>query len=203
MSYNEAELQDLDRNLTSLYNEIDKCSESSDTNLLNYNGTQTNFGNILRDTLKLIIKDCDKYITKLFNNDTGLFITGLFISGLGCSNKESISTYYNNANKLPNNVKTTDDINKYRKTALLYLLTNNSIGNLNSRIKNNVISKELLNISQGGNRKTNTVKKINKKTILGKERCIYAIQGDRKEYLRYKGDLIPVKDYKKRMKDKK
>jgi hypothetical protein len=58
-------------------------------------------------------------------------------------------------------------------------------------------------ISSGGNRKTNTVKKINKKTILGKERCIYAIQGDRKEYLRYKGNLIPVKDYKKLMKDKK
>lgn len=58
-------------------------------------------------------------------------------------------------------------------------------------------------ISSGGNRKTNTVKKIGKKTIFGKERCIYAIQGDRKEYLRYKGDLIPVKDYKKLMKDKK
>ena len=58
-------------------------------------------------------------------------------------------------------------------------------------------------ISSGGNRKTTTVKKISKKTILGKERCIYAIQGDRKEYLRYKGNLIPVKDYKKLMKDKK
>jgi hypothetical protein len=58
-------------------------------------------------------------------------------------------------------------------------------------------------VTLGGNRKTTTVKKINKKTILGKERCIYAIQGDRKEYLRYKGDLIPVKDYKKLMKDKK
>ena len=195
MSYNEADLQDLDRNLTSLYNEIDKCY---DTKLLNYNGTQTNFGNILRDTLKLIIKNCDNYITKLFNNETGLFI-----SGFRCSNKESISTYYNNANKLPDNVKTTDDINKHRKTALLYLLTNNSMGNFKSRIINNDISKELLNISQGGNRKTTTVKKINKKTILGKERCIYAIQGDRKEYLRYKGDLIPVKDYKKLMKDKK
>jgi hypothetical protein len=53
-----------------------------------------------------------------------------------------------------------------------------------------------INKSVGGNRK------INKKSILGKERCIYAIQGDRKEYLRYKGDLIPVKDYKKLMKAK-
>ena len=197
MSYNETELKDLDRKITSLYNEIDNISQTSDTKLLNYDGTQTNFGNILRDTLKLITKNCDNYITKLFNNDTGLFI-----SGFGCSNKESISTYYNDANKLPDNVKA-DDINIYRKTALLHLLTNNSTGNFKSRIRNNDISKKLLNISQGGNRKTNTVKKINKKSILGKERCIYAIQGDRKEYLRYKGDLIPVKDYKKLMKDKK
>jgi len=137
MSYNDAELQDLDRKLTSLYNEIDTCSE---TKLLNYNGTQTNFGNLLRDTLKLITNDCDNYITKLFNNDTVLFI-----SGFRCSNKESISTYYNNANKLPDNVKTTDDIYLYRKTALLHLLTNNSIGNFKSRIKNNEISKEVRN----------------------------------------------------------
>jgi hypothetical protein len=41
--------------------------------------------------------------------------------------------------------------------------------------------------------------KTAKKEILGKERCIYKIQGDRKEYLRYKGDLITVKDYKERM----
>ena len=198
MSYNETELKDLDRKITSLYNEIDNISQTSDTKLLNYDGTQTNFGNLLRDTLKLITNDCDNYITKLFNNDTGLFI-----SGFRCSNKESISTYYNNANKLPDNLKTADDINIYRKTALLHLLTYNSTGNFKSKIRNNDISKKLLNISQGGNRKTTTVKKISKKTILGKERCIYAIQGDRKEYLRYKGNLIPVKDYKKVMKDKK
>jgi len=36
-----------------------------------------------------------------------------------------------------------------------------------------------------------------KKEILGKERCIYKKAGDRKEYVKYKGDLITVKDYKK------
>jgi hypothetical protein len=57
----------------------------------------------------------------------------------------------------------------------------------------------------GGNaniKAVNKIKKLNKKTILGKERCIYKIQGDRKEYLRYKGDLITVKDYKKVMSNK-
>jgi hypothetical protein len=36
-----------------------------------------------------------------------------------------------------------------------------------------------------------------KKEILGKERCIYKKAGDRKEYVKYKRDLITVKDYKK------
>jgi hypothetical protein len=73
----------------------------------------------------------------------------------------------------------------------------------NETVYNMSLNDFINNKSVGGNRKTTTVKKIGKKTIFGKERCIYAIQGDRKEYLRYKGDLIPVKDYKKLMKDKK
>jgi hypothetical protein len=66
---------------------------------------------------------------------------------------------------------------------------------------NEVVSKS--NIIRGGNRKINKVTKINKKEILGRERCIYKKPGDRKEYLKHKGELITVKDYKKRMKDKK
>ena len=48
----------------------------------------------------------------------------------------------------------------------------------------------------GGNGNTK-IKKIDKKVILGKERCIYTKLGDRKEYLKYKGELITVKDFKK------
>ena len=51
----------------------------------------------------------------------------------------------------------------------------------------------------GGNAK---ITKKTKKSILGKDRCIYKKAGDRKEYLRYKGDLITVKDYTKLMKAK-
>lgn len=53
--------------------------------------------------------------------------------------------------------------------------------------------------SGGGNAK---ITKKSKKSILGKERCIYKKAGDRKEYVRYKGDLITVKDYTKLMKAK-
>lgn len=54
-------------------------------------------------------------------------------------------------------------------------------------------------LQNGGNAK---VTKINKKEILGRERCIYKKAGDRKEYLKHKGELITVKDYKKQMKVK-
>jgi hypothetical protein len=40
-------------------------------------------------------------------------------------------------------------------------------------------------------------KKTNKKNILGKERCIYKKSGDRKEYIKYKGGFIAVREYKK------
>ena len=47
-----------------------------------------------------------------------------------------------------------------------------------------------------------TNKKRPKKEILGKMICIYKIPGDRKEYVRHKGKLITVKDYKESMKQK-
>jgi hypothetical protein len=40
---------------------------------------------------------------------------------------------------------------------------------------------------------------ITKKLILGKERCIYKVQGSNKEHVKYKGSLIPVADFKKLM----
>ena len=49
--------------------------------------------------------------------------------------------------------------------------------------------------SRGGNCNTKIIK-INKKEILGRVRCIYKKTGDRKEYVKHKGDLITVRDFK-------
>lgn len=43
------------------------------------------------------------------------------------------------------------------------------------------------------------ITKTNKKEILGKERCIYKISGDKKHYLKHKGELITITEYKKIM----
>jgi len=51
--------------------------------------------------------------------------------------------------------------------------------------------------SQGGG------KKLPKKEILGKTKSIHKIPGDRKEYVKHKGKLITIKDYKELMKKKK
>ncbi len=57
--------------------------------------------------------------------------------------------------------------------------------------------------TRGGNINNIKIKKTAKKEILGKERCIYKKSGDRKEYLKHKGGLITVSEYKKLMKSKK
>jgi hypothetical protein len=72
---------------------------------------------------------------------------------------------------------------------------NASGGNANKQYKNKKGAKQNI-------KPTKPIKPVKptitgKKEILGKERCIYKKAGDRKEYVKYKGDLITVKDYKK------
>jgi hypothetical protein len=111
-----------------------------------------------------------------------------------------------------------DDINTSKQSVLAQTIIVNQKKNLVLEAETKVrIAKENLNNSQntntsnsnedtrniigdntkiGGNNK-NKPSIIVKKEILGKERCIYKKTGDRKEYVKYKGNLITVKDYKK------
>jgi len=200
MSYNEREL--VNNNLVNLFNMV-----KNNTAFLN-DGVKTednltDFEKLLRDTLILLNDNCENYITSIFNNETSWRATA---SRLTCKNNSnvlnSINDFYSDIKK-NNNIKEALILLLYANTTLYrFIIKQNAISSgLFTEDTFNELIKRFK--SQGGNRKTTTVKKINKKTILGKERCIYAIQGDRKEYLRYKGDLIPVKDYKKLMKDKK
>jgi hypothetical protein len=55
----------------------------------------------------------------------------------------------------------------------------------------------------GGAMVNQKVKKCEKKkVVLGKERCIYKVSGSKKDYMKYKGKLVPVSDYVKSMKKK-
>ena len=55
----------------------------------------------------------------------------------------------------------------------------------------------------GGGMVNKKVKKCEKKkVVLGKERCIYKVSGSKKDYMKYKGKLVPVTDYVKYMKKK-
>ena len=71
------------------------------------------------------------------------------------------------------------------------------------KLLENIGNNDNNNLSSGGKKKVKPVKPAmnGKKEILGKQRCIYKKAGDRKEYVKYKGALITVKDYKKIMKD--
>jgi hypothetical protein len=78
---------------------------------------------------------------------------------------------------------------------------NNKGKSENEKIYKITLTKKEQVAQQGGKNKKNkkpTKPTITgKKDILGKQRCIYKKAGDRKEYVKYKGDLITVKDYKK------
>jgi hypothetical protein len=69
-------------------------------------------------------------------------------------------------------------------------------GDLRSKLQNDLRNSKQP-VEEKSDKKGGKTKRANRKEILGKERCIYKKTGDRKEYVKYKGNLITVKDYKK------
>jgi hypothetical protein len=160
---------------------------------------------------------CKKYIDKINPNIS--LVSQFFLdwsSGIGCSKiKEIFDCFKSDVVRLSINenlkTKITEYIkeqinnpkNKPEQTSLLKnlldLINDTAIPDRNTVIDDFRKTTE----TTGGNINNIKIKKTVKKEILGKERCIYKKSGDRKEYLKHKGGLITVSEYKKLMKSKK
>lgn len=100
-------------------------------------------------------------------------------------------TYSPQSNLIVNNED--KGLNYFTILGLKHILNNAKISPYTKRINGLSTIKlkgKIIKDISGGNTKI-------KKEILGKQRCIYKKAGDRKEYVKYKGVLITVKDYKK------
>ena len=161
--------------------------------------TQENMDGILTQ------ENMDGFTMMYLLNDILYYTTYMLIINYHNSvNKDNISSYNGMMNEylkiielLQNNKKNSNynlEPGEFSSLNLKLLATDNKLPELPRELLTE------LSITSGGNAK---VKKINKKEILGRERCIYKKAGDRKEYLKHKGELITVKDYKKQMKVKK
>ena len=96
------------------------------------------------------------------------------------------------------------DNNFIQKYNPMYALKNKAEILLNMFNMGDLNRRDLLDVGLiGGGMKNQKVKKCEKKkVVLGKERCIYKVSGSKKDYMKYKGKLVPVSDYVKSMKKK-
>ena len=100
---------------------------------------------------------------------------------------QKLSTMYTNAVKQMSVGKSENAVERRN--------TSNSYSDVNGMRGMNPVAAQHLtmtNIRLGGGSKS--------KEILGKIRRVYKVAGSRKEHIKYKGELIPVADYKKLMK---
>jgi hypothetical protein len=162
-----------------------------------------------------IHKNCTKYINKI--DPSKPLVSKLYLdwtTGIGCSKiKEIFDCFKSDVTRSNINVNLKTKITEYieeqiknpknnpEQTSLLSQLLI-TINNTDIPERKTVIA-DFHNTIEGGNINNTKIKKTAKKEILGKERCIYKKSGDRKEYLKYKGGLITVSEYKKLMKSKK
>jgi hypothetical protein len=170
--------------------------------------------NNLLDILTMIdvrIK-CKNYIYKTKPGESQFLLD--WSSGLGCSKIKEIFDCFKNEKTyldINENLKTKiteyiqEQKNNHKNTPEQTLLLSQlliTINNTDIPVRKTVID-DFIQTFEGGNINNTKIKKTAKKEILGKERCIYKKSGDRKEYLKHKGGLITVSEYKKLMKSKK
>jgi len=129
------------------------------------------------------------------NNNLIFYLNG-FIASYDITN--DYFRYYDNAsNKFTNDIIESLRIEKWNNIEDYYI--DNNIGKFEVILDTNDEGyrdrgrTEIMKSSGGS-------KASLKKYINGKMRCIYKIAGSRKEYIKYKGHLVSVSDYKKYMK---
>lgn len=204
-SIEEPEIKDA---LLKIYNELDTLFSNDSLiikgSLLNNGG----FKKKLIDFLRIItLNKCNRAIKAIFVNNDNPYFTGIF-----CSSKNKIQELYNYLNMFE--YKKDDEIsNKENQKQVLKKKLSESLIDISFRdktIQKTIKETEYLssqtfvpvNKNQedtpqlGGNTK---ITKSIKKDILGKSRCIYKKSGDRKQYIKHKGALITISEYKKLM----
>uniref|UniRef100_A0A6C0LCL7 Uncharacterized protein n=1 Tax=viral metagenome TaxID=1070528 RepID=A0A6C0LCL7_9ZZZZ len=138
---------------------------------------------------------------------------GTFCSGAVLILGENVQKLYE---ELKNNIKITegqisnDILIKFIKDVLPIMKPKLANIKIEFKTQNEALDEidNMLALKSGGKKSSRAVRKeiqgkpivITKKLILGKERCIYKVQGSNKEHVKYKGTLIPVADFKKLMK---
>lgn len=93
------------------------------------------------------------------------------------------------------------DAREERKNSQLMPVSSDIEKNLKKTLRNmyredyqkNIL--KLFGVNKNGGNKKNKPVIYKKKIILGKERSVYKISGSRKDYLKYKGNFITVKDF--------
>jgi hypothetical protein len=173
-----------------------------------------NVGNVVNYLVDILIMidvriKCKNYIDKIKLGESQFILD--WTTGIGCSKIKEIFYCFDNKEthlNINENLKTKiteyikEQINNNKNTPEQTLLLSELLGSINNTVipDRKTVIKDFFQTFGGGNIK---IKKTVKKEILGKERCIYKKSGDRKEYLKYKGGLITVSEYKKLMKSKK
>jgi hypothetical protein len=178
-------IKSLNRNITELGNDTNQSVECS------YYGKYEDIGTNNITTKFLTLSDAEgkrdlqkEYCNRLFqDNRTELFFISSKSSSIGENIIALLRIISENRDKteLVNNLTTLRKQLQYYKDILYKYIIPLKCGET-----------DIKGLYGGG-----SYKKTNKKNILGKERCIYKKSGDRKEYIKYKGNFIAVREYKK------
>jgi hypothetical protein len=191
------------KNLPNIDNNLPQIAKSDITTLserlkkiVNLLKTEcSNFKAILcSSAVTVLSKTIDNKIKSLYDNLINV------THEITCNDK-LITTFINDV--IPIMIKNLKDIDEFKEgiDELIQLEQEFQTRNVGGKKFSRAVRKEIQGKHKDIGAKTSDKPVIiAKKIILGKERCIYKIQGSKREHVKYKGSIITVTDYKKLMK---